>query len=66
MSLIAYAQQAQQNRNPLLALVAEIRVGINTRNVAVSGDGRTVLAGNYLPETLVLLDAADLSLLRVV
>ncbi len=49
-----------------LTLVAEIRVGINTRNVAVSGDGRTVLAGNYLPETLVLLDAADLSLLRVI
>jgi mono/diheme cytochrome c family protein/WD40 repeat protein len=49
-----------------LAVVAEIRVGINTRNVAVSGDGRIVLAGNYLPETLVLLDAADLSLLRVI
>jgi mono/diheme cytochrome c family protein/DNA-binding beta-propeller fold protein YncE len=49
-----------------LTLVAEIRVGINTRNVAVSGDGRTVLAGNYLPETLVLLDASDLSLLRVI
>ncbi|HYQ73247.1 MAG TPA: cytochrome D1 domain-containing protein, partial [Gammaproteobacteria bacterium] len=49
-----------------LTLVAEIRVGINTRNVAVSGDGRTVMAGNYLPETLVLLDASDLSLLRVI
>jgi len=49
-----------------LTLVAEIRVGINTRNVAVSGDGRTVLAGNYLPETLVLLDASDLSLLQVI
>jgi mono/diheme cytochrome c family protein len=49
-----------------LTLVAEIRVGINTRNVAVSGDGRTVLAGNYLPETLVLLNADDLGLLRVI
>jgi len=49
-----------------LTVAAEIRVGINTRNIAVSGDGRTVLAGNYLPETLVLLDAADLSLLRVI
>jgi len=49
-----------------LTVVAEIRVGINTRNIAVSGDGRTLLAGNYLPETLVLLDAADLSLLRVI
>ncbi|MBP9714223.1 MAG: c-type cytochrome [Sterolibacterium sp.] len=40
-----------------LKTVAEIRVGINTRNVAVSGDGRYVLAANYLPHTLVLLDA---------
>jgi len=40
-------------------------VAINTRNVAVSDDGRYVLAGNYLPRTLVLLDGQDLSLLRV-
>ncbi|BAK76253.1 cytochrome d1 heme region NirN [Pseudogulbenkiania sp. NH8B] len=40
--------------------VAEIRVGLNTRNVAVSSDGRWVLAGNTLPETLVLLDANGL------
>jgi hypothetical protein len=49
-----------------LAPVAEIRVGINTRNVAVSGDGRYLLAGNYLPHSVVLLDARDLSLLRVI
>jgi len=49
-----------------LAMVAEIRAGINTRNVAVSGDGRTLLVGNYLPATLVLLDAADLHLLKVI
>lgn len=40
--------------------VAEVRAGINTRNIAVSGDGRTVLVGNYLPHSLVLLDARDL------
>ena len=49
-----------------LAPVAEIRVGINTRNIAVSGDGRFVLAGNYLPHTAVLLDADDLSLLQLI
>jgi len=48
-----------------LAYVAEIRVGINTRNVAVSDDGRWVLAGNTLPRTLVLLRADDLSVARV-
>jgi mono/diheme cytochrome c family protein/DNA-binding beta-propeller fold protein YncE len=40
-----------------LTLVAEIRAGLNTRNVAVSGDGKYVMAGNYLPHTLVVLDA---------
>lgn len=49
-----------------LAYVAEIRVGVNTRNVAVSDDGRWVLAGNTLPRTLVLLNAEDLSLARVI
>jgi cytochrome c553 len=43
-----------------LKYVAEIRVGINTRNIAVSADGKTVIAANYLPRTLVLLDAIDL------
>ncbi len=49
-----------------LAPVAEIRVGVNTRNIAVSDDGRWVLAGNTLPRTLVLLHAGDLSLARVI
>jgi WD40 repeat protein len=49
-----------------LKTVAEVRAGINTRNVAVSGDGKTVLVGNYLPHSLVLLDAKDLSLIKVI
>jgi DNA-binding beta-propeller fold protein YncE len=49
-----------------LAYVAEIRVGVNTRNLAVSDDGRWVLAGNTLPRTLVLLHAEDLSLARII
>ncbi|MDF3831765.1 cytochrome D1 domain-containing protein [Cupriavidus basilensis] len=48
-----------------LTLTAEIRVGINTRNVAVSDDGKWVLAGNTLPQTLVLLRAEDLVPVRV-
>ncbi|MBS4097640.1 MAG: c-type cytochrome [Sulfuricella sp.] len=49
-----------------LKTVAEVRAGINTRNVAVSGDGKTVLVGNYLPHSLVLLNAEDLSLIKVI
>jgi hypothetical protein len=45
--------------------VAEIRAGINTRNVAVSGDGRYLLVGNYLPHSAVLLDAGDLTPLKI-
>ena len=48
-----------------LTMVAEVRAGINTRNAAVSGDGKYVAIGNYLPHTLVILDAADLSVVRV-
>lgn len=47
-----------------LKVVAETRAGINTRNVAVSGDGKYLAVANYLPHTLVLLDA-DLNLLKV-
>ncbi len=49
-----------------LQTVAETRVGINARNLAISADGRVVAVANYLPKTLALLDARDLSLLRVI
>lgn len=49
-----------------LKYVAEIRAGINTRNIAVSADGKTVIAANYLPRTLVLLDASDLKPLQII
>lgn len=48
-----------------LKVVAEVRAGINTRNVAVSPDGKHVAVANYLPHTLVLLDG-DLNLLKSV
>lgn len=47
-----------------LKTVAEVRAGINTRNVAVSDDGKYVLAANYLPRNLVLLDS-DLNPVKV-
>lgn len=37
--------------------VAEVRVGINLRNIAVSADGRYIAAGNTLPASVVLLDS---------
>ena len=49
-----------------LETVAEVRAGINTRNLAVSGDDRYVMVGNNLPHTLVLLNADDLSLIKVI
>ena len=48
-----------------LKLVAEIRAGINTRNLAVSHDDRYVMVANYLPHTLVLLDARDLQPVKI-
>ena len=49
-----------------LKLIAEIRAGINTRNLAVSSDGRFIMVANALPHTLVALDARDLTPLRVI
>jgi mono/diheme cytochrome c family protein/DNA-binding beta-propeller fold protein YncE len=48
-----------------LRMVAEIRAGLNTRNAAVSSDGRYVAVANYLPHTLVLLDS-ELEVLKVI
>lgn len=49
-----------------LRLVAEVRAGINARNAAVSSDGRYVMVGNYLPHSIVILDAHDLRLLKLI
>lgn len=47
-----------------LTPVAEVRAGINTRNAAVSSDGKYVAIANYLPHTLVILDS-DLKPVRI-
>ncbi len=49
-----------------LKVVAEVRAGINTRNLAVSSDGKYVMVANYLPHTLVALDGKDLALVKVI
>nr|WP_088179094.1 nitrite reductase [Azonexus hydrophilus] len=47
-----------------LTPVAEVRAGINTRNAAVSSDGKYVAIANYLPHSLVILDS-DLKPVRI-
>jgi len=49
-----------------LEMIAEVRAGIHTRNLALSPDGRTVLVGNDFPHSLVVLDAKDLGLVQIV
>lgn len=49
---------------PALRSVAEIRVGSELRSVALSADGRVLMAGNAAPHTLVALGADDLALIR--
>lgn len=46
--------------------VVEVRAGINTRNIAVSSDGKYIMVGNYLPHSAVILDANDLKPLKVI
>ena len=38
-----------------LTVLAEVRAGLNTRNIAISRDGRHIAVANYLPHTLVML-----------
>ncbi|NPA66027.1 MAG: nitrite reductase [Epsilonproteobacteria bacterium] len=45
--------------------IAEVRVGSESRGLAVSPDGKYVMAGNYTPGGAVLLDAMTLEPLKV-
>ncbi|WP_353618538.1 cytochrome D1 domain-containing protein [Spartinivicinus marinus] len=49
-----------------LQTTAEVRVGLNTRNLAASADGYYLMAANYLPNTLVLLNSQDLSVKDII
>ncbi len=48
-----------------LQITAEIRAGINTRNMALSADGKRIAVANYLPHTLVILSADDLAVEKI-
>ena len=49
-----------------LKMTAEIRAGLNSRNLALSADGRFVMVANYLPATLTVLDAETLRPIKVI
>ncbi|MBK8438895.1 MAG: c-type cytochrome [Rhodobacter sp.] len=49
-----------------LAEVGRVRAGLNSRNIAISADGKWLAVANYLPTTLTILSAADLSVAKVI
>ena len=49
-----------------MKIVSEVRAGINTRNLAVSSDGKYAIVGNYLPHNVVILDTKDLSPIKMI
>jgi len=48
-----------------LTVLSEVRAGINSRNIALSRDGRHIAVANYLPHTLVILSSDDLAVEKV-
>ena len=48
-----------------LTTLAEVRAGINSRNIALSRDGKHIAVANYLPHSLVILSSDDLSVERI-
>ena len=46
--------------------VGRVRAGLNSRNIAISADGKWLAVANYLPTTLTILSAADLSVAKVI
>lgn len=45
--------------------VGRIRAGVNSRNIAMSADGKWLAVANYLPHTITILSTADLSVAHV-
>ncbi len=48
-----------------LTEVARIRAGLNSRNIAISKDGRWLAVANYLPNTLTILSTNELRVARI-
>ncbi|WP_204115865.1 nitrite reductase [Shimia biformata] len=49
-----------------LKQVGRVRAGLNSRNIAMSGDGKWLAVANYLPNTLTILATDDLSVAKVI
>jgi cytochrome c553/WD40 repeat protein len=49
-----------------LSEVGRVRAGLNSRNIAISHDGRWLAVANYLPMTLTILATEDLSVAKVI
>jgi nitrite reductase (NO-forming)/hydroxylamine reductase len=49
-----------------LQAVAKVRVGLDSRGLAISDDGRYAVVGNYIPNSAVILDAKTLEPLKVI
>lgn len=45
--------------------VGRVRAGLNSRNIAMSSDGKYLAVANYLPNTLTILNATDLTVAKV-
>lgn len=46
--------------------VRKIRIGLDARALAISDDGKYLIAGNYMPATAVILDAETLEMLKFI
>ena len=44
--------------------VRKIRIGLDARSLAISDDGKWLIAGNYMPATMVILNADTLDLVK--
>jgi plastocyanin/DNA-binding beta-propeller fold protein YncE len=49
-----------------LQAVAKVRVGLDSRGLAISDDGQYLIVGNYIPNSAVILDAKTLAPLKVI
>ena len=49
-----------------LQAVRQVRVGLDSRGLAMSDDGKYLLVGNYIPNSAVILDAETLEPLKVI
>ncbi|MFQ5795544.1 MAG: cytochrome D1 domain-containing protein [Candidatus Bipolaricaulia bacterium] len=49
-----------------LKSVRKVRVGLDSRGLAISDDGKYLIAGNYIPTTAVIMDAKTLEPLKVI